>query len=183
HRLTLSKNTAEAGLAPVYERLADEVTASLYEVVGLTASVPRAMWNPDPVNELSSDTVIPDVVVGLRLRPKPYDYDVTLPVPIENLQFARPGVSDFQWGNVQPPTQPQYCNVPQCTPREVITAEMNALSNPEVLQTRQQLLAELAAAGLPTYVDVDTSLLAETADQVFLAAPTLVPLGGLVDHE
>src|SRR6185369_11985214 len=136
---------------------------------------------PTTVNDLDKNTTIPNTISGVRITAKPYVPSQTLPVPADKLEFAAPGVSTFSWGTIQPPTQPQYCNVPKCTPNQVIEAEMTALQSTTVLDSRRALISELARAGLPVTIAVDTSLLAQTANQLFLAAPVLVPLGGLTE--
>lgn len=162
-----------------FAELGVEETASLFDIVGLTASVPKAMWNAGPVKDLDPQTVVTNTITGIRITAKPYVPSSTLPVPADKLEFAAPVVRTFAWGSVQPPTQPQYCNVPKCTPNQVIDTEMSALQNATVLSQRETVIAALAAAGLPVSLAVDTSLLATTANQLFLAAPVLAPLGGI----
>ena len=182
--VTISRDVpVEGDSSRNYVPMDAEESIGLFEAVGVTANVPKAMWNPTEVDQLDRETTITDVIVGIRVQPKPYEYDSTLPVPAEMLQFAAPGVSVFSWGDVVPPTQPQYPNLPKITPNEAITAEMDSLQDEEVLKRRQKLLEDLRRAGLPIDLDVDTSLLARTANQVFLAAPVLVPLGGIVFEE
>jgi len=177
HTITITK----AATTGFFFELTAEETASLFDIVGVTANVPKAMWNPTTVNDLDKNTTIPNTISGVRITAKPYVPSQTLPVPADKLEFAAPGVSTFSWGTIQPPTQPQYCNVPKCTPNQVIEAEMTALQSTTVLDTRRALISELARAGLPVTIAVDTSLLAQTANQLFLAAPVLVPLGGLTE--
>ena len=175
HSITISK----VSLGGRQVELAAEEAASLFDIVGLTANVPKAMWNPSPVNELDPEGTLANTITGVRITAKPYIPSQTLPVPADKLEFAAPGVSLFAWGNVTPPSQPQYCNVPTCTPNQVIEAEMASLRDTTVLASRRSLIAELAGAGLPVTIEIDTSVLAQTANQIFLAAPVLAPLGGL----
>jgi hypothetical protein len=177
--ITVSRSSGLVGSLANFTMLAAEETESLFDIVAVTTAVAKAMWNPGKVNELDPVTTLPNVITTIRIAPKPYVPSQTLPVPADKLQFAAPGVTTFSWGAVAPPTQPVYCNEPACTPQQVIEAEMAALRNPAVLDRRAAIVRNLAAAGVPITLGVDTSLMATLADQMFLAAPVLVPLGGL----
>jgi hypothetical protein len=153
----------------------------IFDVVAVTRSVPKAMWDPTPPGQsqqLAKDQVIADVMIGAQLTPKPIGYDSTLPVPAANLEFEAPGKSPFSWGNIKPPAEPQY---PQYPPYRTIDDEMNTLMEAQVIARRRVLLDAARAASLFIDPAVDLSLLANTADQVFLAQPVLAPLGGLVE--
>jgi len=88
-----------------------------------------------------------------------------------------PGKGQFSWGNVQPPLEPQY---PQYPPYRTIDEEMRTLMDEPVAARRRALLDSLRAASVFINPEVDVSLLAKTADLVFLAQPALAPLGGVI---
>src|SRR4029077_2927914 len=134
--ITISKTklatatSAGAGLGSAVFAAIDAAEANeLFDVVGLTSNVAKAMWNPGKVSDLDRDTTLANVITGVRIQPKPYHGSTTLPVPADQLEFAAPGVTDFVWGTVRPPTHPQYCNLPACTPAQVIETEMKALQD------------------------------------------------------
>jgi hypothetical protein len=173
HSITLTKfnETAQSW---------DVAQTDIFDVVAVTRNVPRAMWNPTTPGEgqqLSKDQTIPDVIVGAQLTARERSYNSTLPVPAKNLEFEVPGKGQFSWGNVQPPLEPQY---PQYPPYRTIDEEMRTLMDEPVAAKRRALLDSLRAASVFINPEVDVSLLAKTADLVFLAQPALAPLGGVI---
>jgi hypothetical protein len=155
---------------------------SVFDVVAVLRDVPAALWNPVTPSEqqqLSGEQVIKNVLVGSQLSPKPIPYDSTLPVPADNLAFEAPGKAVFSWGDIVPPDEPQY---PQYPPYSTIDEEMRTLMASDVIGRRRALLDAVRGSGIFIEPAVDLSLLAATANQIFLAQPVLAPLGGHVKN-
>lgn len=152
----------------------------LFTVTPIVQSVPRAMWNNSAPDPFAKDQLIKNVMVGLRLTARVIAYNSTLPVPEDQLQFAAPGRHNFAWGDITPPVTPQY---PQYPPNPTIETEMTTIMDVDVATRRAALLEDLYDNGYFVRQTIDASLLATSADKIYLAQPILAPLGGVIDWQ
>lgn len=162
-------------------RLLETVDGSQFRTAAITKDMPRGLWNPsapDRKQQLGPDQTIPNVMVGMQLLPRIIQYNSTLPVPMSRLQFAAPGKSPLVWGDIQPPRQPQY---PQKDGVEVVQKTIMKTEASDDVVARRAALLNAVASHVPINPQVNVSVLAHTADQIFLANPVLAPLGGVVN--
>jgi len=159
------------------ELAADDIRV---DVAPILTTLPAATWSRlaalEPslaqLNDKAARTIA-NALTGLSISAKTDNPDVTpLPISLDTLRHDD-GQKQRQvrWATPTVPTTTGYAGKP---PMPTFSA---ALTNPAVATARADILAALAAQGVPVATSVDVSHLAASAADTLLSAPVLSVLG------